>query len=124
MKAVSGEPYTDEQMKAIKEQERKEFGERYAREQADKASWLTAEKVSQTARNMNAWIFNPEDKEWYTPDEFEAKYRKFYKNHPLFHKVKIMNPMEGVEAGFKQITKIQGKLLAFYQKVINYYSGK
>lgn len=74
------------------------------------------------ARASGSWIYNPENKTWYTPEEFLDAYGKFYLSHSLFDKVKIMDPMEGVKAGYKQLDMLQDKLRAFSLKIIEYYS--
>ncbi|RYX88887.1 hypothetical protein EON78_07410 [bacterium] len=85
---------------------------------------LTAEKICNAAKEVNSWIYDPENKQWYTPDEFYTEMGKFYKNHPVFIRVQIKNPIEGVEAGFKRMSLIQLKLIAFTRKVLEYYSGQ
>jgi hypothetical protein len=85
---------------------------------------LTAQKVCDRANELGYWIYNPENKIWYTPDEFLQVYEKYYLNHPLFHRVKIIHPNEGVKAGYKQLDILQEKLRAFSLKIIEYYSGQ
>ena len=101
-----------------------ESTKKYQEDLARKANSLTAQKIVDQAKSDRFWIYDPKDKIWYSPDEFLNNYEKFYIDHPLFKRVKIMSPEVGLSAGYKQLEALQEKLKAFSQRVIQYYRGQ
>lgn len=81
---------------------------------------LTAQKVYDVAKAAGAWVYDPEGRVWHTPEEFLARYGPYYGDHPLFFRVKIKKPTEGLKAAYKQIEILQLKLEAFTRKVYDY----
>jgi hypothetical protein len=81
-----------------------------------KAKWL-----SDSARSKDAWIFDPVDKRWYTPDEFITDTRSLPDASPVFERIQIRYPMDGIKAGLKQLNELQKKLEDFTNKVADYY---
>jgi hypothetical protein len=85
---------------------------------------LNAQKLHDRAALSGSWIYDPKDKVWYTPVEFLHAYAKYFDDHELFHRVKVMHPDNGVHAGYKQLEALQEKLKAFTLRVIEYYRAK
>lgn len=88
------------------------------------AKHLTAQKICDAAKARGAWIYDPEIKQWYTPEEFFELTGKYYTGHQIFSKVKIKDPVEGLEAGYKQLEKLQERLKVFSRKLFHYYRTK
>lgn len=94
-------------------------------EQLDKAAKkLSAQKLFDRAVASGSWLYDPKDKVWYTPEEFLHAYAKYFDDHELFHRIKVMHPDNGVYAGYKQLEALQEKLKAFTLRVIEYYRHK
>ncbi len=119
----AGHPYTEAELAQRKRQEAIDAERRDREELEQKARWLTAQKVADKARAHSAWIYDPETKTWYTPDEFVAQFTRYFADHPLFYRVKIKNPLEGLQAGYKQLEILQARLLDFSKKIIGYLNG-
>ncbi len=83
---------------------------------------LNAQKVKDLANANGLWIYHKEANQWFTPEEFEKAYANYYRGHPLFNSVQLKNPLEGIEAGYKQLYKLQEKLREFSLKVVKYYT--
>jgi hypothetical protein len=115
---------TKEEQERIKMQGVEESSRTYQEKLQRRAKALTAQKIVDQAKSEGCWIYDPKDKIWYNPDEFLSNYEKFYIDHPLFKRVKIMSPKVGLSAGYKQLEMIQEKLKTFTQRVIEYYSKK
>ncbi len=93
-----------------------------------KAEWLenclTAKKLYDRAKEIGAWIYDPAIKRWYTPEEFLRLYAQYYLDHKLFYQVKLKNPVEGLDAGYKQLEMLQNRLKDFSKRIIDYYQKK
>ena len=83
---------------------------------------LSAQTLRDQAEAAGQWIYDPALKKWYTPKEFYEEYKLYFRDHPLFHKVKLRHPNDGIRAGFKQLTDLQARLIDFVSKVTSYYS--
>jgi len=117
-------PLTAAELEQKRKADLEESERRLAAEEEEQKGWLTAEKLAENARLRHAWIYDPQIRRWYTPEEFKQVYGSYYPGHHLFNQVKIKDPNEGVEAGYKQIENLQRRLLAFSKKVMEYYRGK
>ncbi len=109
------------------EQRRKTDVEDHQRAEEEKgrreANYLTAQKICASALENGAWVYDPESKRWFTPQEFLELFGGYYADHKLFHRVKIKDPVAGIEAGYKQLENLKARLLAFSKKVIAYYAS-
>lgn len=115
-------PLTAEEVDAKKKQGIEDDKKRYEQQQLRIKNALTAEKLMQQAESAGQWIYDPKLKKWYTPAEFHDEFKLYYRDHPLFHQVKLMHPKDGISAGFKQLAELQSRLVEFTQKVMRYYS--
>src|ERR1700741_2078124 len=87
-------------------------------------AYIKAQYIADEARKYNAWIYHPEAKRWYTPEEFVGETSKMPDNAPLFNQIQIRKPIDGINAGNRQIALMLDKLQAFTQRVMDYYSSK
>src|SRR5581483_3324557 len=87
-------------------------------------AYIKAQYLSEEAKKRNAWLYDPNTRRWYTPEEFLAETRAFPANAEIFKKIQIRHPIDCVNAGNKQIAALLEKLKAFTQRVVDYYSNK
>ncbi|MBE9584614.1 hypothetical protein IM792_09170 [Mucilaginibacter sp. JRF] len=62
--------YTDAELKAKQAQDMAESVREHEQLKREKAQMITAQKIFDAATNMKAWVYDPEQKQWYTPEEF------------------------------------------------------
>jgi hypothetical protein len=117
-------PLTEVELKLRQEEHLKnvEKWEKEKKERFDQA--LNAEKIYNKAIELRSWVYDPANKIWYTPEEFLNKYGKYYHGHQYFSQVKLMDPAEGIKAGYKKLDMLEEKLKEFTMRVIKYYSEK
>lgn len=78
-----------------------------------------------TAKKNKFWIYNPDSKQWYTPEEFEDSVKRLdHLKDGWLEKYKIMNPQKGLAAAEIQAQQLNKKKLAFQQKVIDYFQNQ
>lgn len=93
---------------------------------ASKKKWAaqaTAKILAERARAVGVWLYDPDIKEWYSPEEFEEMFSKLFAGNGMFQRVQFRDPVEGIAAGFKQMDIVKEKLVKLVDRVINYYSG-
>jgi hypothetical protein len=112
---------TDEEVKAELHAASRASELRDQQQAEREANYLTAAKLREAACIRRAWIYDPMMKRWYTPEEFYELTAKYYADHKYFYQVKIKDPLEGLEAGYKQMERLQDRLKAFSKKIIDYY---
>jgi hypothetical protein len=79
-------------------------------------------KIAREATQRGLWIYEPNYKRWYTPEDFLHVFGhvKSY-DAELYKKMQIRNPIEGINAGFKQIDDVYARLKVFSERVAKYY---
>jgi hypothetical protein len=115
--------YTEEEIIERRKFINEEYVRRNEQERLYKENAITAQKLHDKAIELGMWIYDPENKQWFTPPEFLRLYQKYYINHPLFKRVKFKNPRDGIKAGYKQLNDLETRLKEFTQKIIDYYTG-
>lgn len=80
-----------------------------------------ARKIADEAKAKGLWLYCPEYKHWYSPEEFKHIFTYANATEDFLNKLQIRDPLEGLNAGFKKITDIQTKLNIFAEKVLQYY---
>ena len=73
------------------------------------------------AKRLGKWLFDPSYKKWYSPEDFTHVFTYANAKEEFLNQLQIRHPLEGIEAGFKQVTELQTKLHAFTISVIDYY---
>lgn len=116
-----GDKYSSEYFKRKKIEENKE--------EANKLwtlhpAYIKAQYLADEAKKNNAWLFDPVIKRWYTPEEFASETSQFPDSAQIFSRIQIRNPIDGINAGYKQIASIYEKLQAFTRRVFDYYRTK
>ena len=68
------------------------------------------------------WLYDPEVKAWYSPEEFEDKFGRVASgNEKWLAKIQVRDPLEGIDAGYQRLQDLEIKLKDFTRKVIQYY---
>ena len=80
-----------------------------------------AKNKADEAKARNMWLFDPQYKMWYSPEEFKHIFH--YANCPneLINRLEMKNPVDSVNIGFKRMMEIQNKLHVFAKRVLDYY---
>jgi hypothetical protein len=122
--AMMSEPIhlTPEQIRANRERDNEAATLKEKEKELRLLNALSAEKIRQQAEAAGKWIYDPNFKKWYTPEEFHDEFRLYFKDNPLFYRVKLRHPNDGITAGFRQLADLQDRLTAFTKKVVEYYS--
>ncbi len=77
------------------------------------------------AKSKDLWIFDPADKEWYSPEEFKARFERWsIGTGKHFDRMQVRHPSDGLAAGYKILATQQNKLEGFAKRVIEYYKDK
>lgn len=83
---------------------------------------LTVKGITAKARAQKLWVYDPSQKHWYNPEEFETKYERVVRgNEKFLQQVELKCPFEGIIAANQQIESIQSRLKYFTMRVIDYY---
>jgi hypothetical protein len=94
--AHTGDKYSAEELRRRKvEENKKELDRIWTLHPA----YIKAQYLADEAARKNAWLFDPEIKRWYTPEEFVTETSQFPDNAQIFTKIQIRNPVEGIDAG-------------------------
>ena len=115
------EPLTQDEIDEQNRRQSARFLKQQELENERLANSITAQKLFDTAKRNGHWIYDPQPKAWYTPEEFIRLYGPYYSNHPLLIRVKLKSPLEGLKAGYKQVENLNTKLQLFNEKVVAYF---
>ena len=71
------------------------------------------------------WIFIPESKRWFSPEEFMELHIR-YDNMPIawIEALQLMDPEEGLIAADQQIESILSRKAAFAKRIIDYWKSR
>jgi hypothetical protein len=80
-----------------------------------------ARKKADEAKARGMWLYDPQYKFWYSPEEFKHIFH--FANCPddLLERLQMRNPVDSVEVGFRQLMEIQRRLHVFAKRVMDYY---
>jgi len=120
---VANQTITNESAESRKK-ELDEFQRKLKHAQASQPQYVTCKFLFDAAKKRNLWLFDPQTKRWFSPEEFFGLYNKYPVNDKIFQRVEIKDPVEGLQAGHQQLTSIQNRLEIFGKKVIEYYAGR
>ena len=87
-------------------------------------SQLTAKVIAERAKAYKVWLFDPADKQWYSPEEFEDVFSKLFAGNPLFKRMQFKDPLEGITAGFIHLDQTKDKLMNLISRVVAYYKNE
>ena len=80
-----------------------------------------ARYIADEAIKHNAWLFDPTAKRWYDPEEFVKETRTLPSKDEIFNRIEVRHPIDGINAGYKQISILYGKLQELTKRVFDYY---
>ena len=97
------------------EAELREIDLRYKNEAAQE-KWMRESylRIADEARKKNLWLFDPYDRSWLNPDEFEARYKWWIKGaEAVFARIQLKDPAEYLQKALKKIDE-------FTMRIVNY----
>lgn len=81
-------------------------------------------KVEQ-ALNKGFWLYDPSDKRWWTPEEFNTHYSLTVNiKTEWLDKIRVLDPVDGLKAADHQIESITSRRTAFAQRIVDYYKNR
>ena len=80
-----------------------------------------ARKMADEAKSKGMWLFDPQYKRWYSPEDFKHTFNYASCSDELLNRLQIKHPSEGIQAGFKRLAEVQGKLQGLIKTVMEYY---
>jgi len=84
---------------------------------------FSLKNLAKKAKNNRLWVFDPEIKAWYTPEEFVSLCERYTTGQEkLIQRVRFKDPFEGIEAAYHQMNSLQSRAKAFTLKVLEYYN--
>jgi hypothetical protein len=82
----------------------------------------SCQSLVREAQRQHFWLYDPDLKAWYSPEEFEDKFGRVVSgNEKWLARIQVRDPMEGIDAGYQRLQDLEIKLKDFTQKVIQYY---
>lgn len=82
-----------------------------------------AKKIANEAKAKGLWIYSPDYKRWYSPEDFKHIFQYADAKEDFIKQLQIRDPVEGVSAGFQTLLEIQTKLQTFVKRVMEYYKS-
>jgi hypothetical protein len=80
-----------------------------------------SKKIVEEAKSKGVWIFDPQYKKWYSPEDFAHTFNYANANDDFLKRLQLRHPNEGIEAGFKRLADIHLRLQVFVKVVMEYY---
>ncbi len=78
--------------------------------------------MAKKAIENKLWVYSPEIKKWYTPEEFVALYERYAEPEKMIQNMQLRDPFEGIEAAYHQMKSLQSRAKAFTLRVLEYYN--
>ncbi len=90
----------------------------------ERVNQFSCHTLAKLAREQRLWVFDPEIKKWYTPEEFVMLYERYITGHEtLVQRMQLRDPFEGIEAAYHQMESLQSRAKAFTLRVLEYFNG-
>ncbi len=80
-----------------------------------------ARKLADEAKRKRMWLYDPEYKKWYSPEDFKHIFTYANATQDFLNTIQVRHPEDGIQAGFKKLSGLQVKLQEFSKAVIDYY---
>lgn len=81
----------------------------------------TAHSLAEEARRRRLWLYDPQYKRWYSPDDFVKSFGQSMQNHDsYFDSIQIKDPIEAILQGQKAIKDLQNKVHALTERVLEH----
>jgi hypothetical protein len=88
----------------------------------ERTNQFSCHVLAKMARENRLWVFDPEIKKWYTPEEFAAMYERYITGQEaLVQRIQLRDPFEGIEAAYHQMESLQSRAKAFTLRVLEYF---
>ncbi len=63
------------------------------------------------AMKLNLWLYDPKFKCWHEPEVFYRKYHTVPKSDPVFTRVQLKDPMDGLKSGHEMLQDLSNRLM-------------
>ncbi|MEO6868471.1 MAG: hypothetical protein ABI168_02430 [Ginsengibacter sp.] len=80
-----------------------------------------AGKIADEAKRKGMWLYDPEYKKWYSPEDFRHIFTYANATDDFLKTIQVRHPEDGVQAGFKKLGNLHLRLQEFSKAVIDYY---
>lgn len=81
-----------------------------------------AKRKADEAKAKGVWLFCPQYKMWYSPEEFKHAFSYANASDDFLQQLELRHPLDGLDAGFQRLQQTQEKLQIFAKRVMDYYS--
>ena len=79
-------------------------------------------KIYQLALKNGHWIYDPDLKRWYDPEEFKGLEQKINGGDPKrLQRMQVRDPMQGIKAAHVQLQDLKDRMEIFIKRVVEYY---
>jgi len=72
---------------------------------------------------LNYWLYDTKTKIWLSPPEFKNIYSRYLSPAESIRNFVVKDPIEGLDAAYKQIENLKERLEEFNRRVIEYYKS-
>jgi hypothetical protein len=83
---------------------------------------FSAKSFAGKARENKLWIYSPDNKTWYTPEEFVTVYERYHGQDKWVQSMQLRDPFEGIEAAYRQMDNLQSRAKVFTKRVLDYFN--
>lgn len=111
----------DEEVEA-RTKRREELKRKMVHAKANAPQRLTCEFLYIQAKKARLWVYDPQVKRWFTPEEFYTMYSK-YANDQFYVRMQLRDPFDAIDAAHLQLEDLNNRLLQFTKKLFEYYGS-
>ena len=116
-----GRSRRDEEVEERKKR-REELARKMAFAKASAPHRVTCEFLFTEAKKTRQWVYDPQLKRWFTPEEFYIMYSK-YANDSFYQRMQLRDPFDAIDAAHLQLDDLSNRLLQFTKKLVDYYGS-
>ncbi len=66
-----------------------------------------ARKIADEAKQKGMWLYDPEYKQWYSPENFKHAFTYANATEAFLKTIQVRHPEDGVQAGFTKLGNLQ-----------------
>ena len=82
-------------------------------------------EIVREALSKKQWLFDPKERQWYSPEELMEQYGRVGKGaEDFFKRVQMKDPLEALIEGHQKTDEIQKRLETFTLRVTEYFKNK
>jgi hypothetical protein len=92
---------------------------------AERPNTRQCAELSREALLKKHWLFDPKERQWYSPEELMDQYGRVAKGaEDLFNRLQIRDPLAAINEGYQKTGEIRKRLETFSLRVTEYYKSK